>query len=86
MIGKAYKIFQIKGRIHFLSHYLRIYGVESNKEQEKIKQIAEKLRKEVASKPIVLRFFRQEIWETKPDGSRQPHREQEYLERQIRIE
>ena len=65
---------------------VRIYGVESNKEQEKIKQIAEKLRKEVASKPIVLRFFRQEIWETKPDGSRQPHREQEYLERQIRIE
>lgn len=70
------------------AHYLevRIYGVESNEEQEKIKRIAEKLRKEIASKPIVLRFFREEVWETAPDGSRRPLREQENLIRQIRIE
>ena len=65
---------------------VRIYGIESNEEQENIKRIAEKLRKEVASKPIVLRFFREEIWETSPDGARRPLRDQEFLVRQIRIE
>ncbi len=65
---------------------LRIYGIEANKEQENIKNIAEKLRREIASKPIVLRFFREEVWETAPDGSRRPLRDQEFLVRQIRIE
>jgi hypothetical protein len=65
---------------------VRIYGIESNEEQENIKRIAEKLRKEVASKPIVLRFFRKEMWETSPDGARRPLRDQEFLVRQIRIE
>lgn len=74
------------GEAHARYLEVRIYGIESNEEQEKIKHIAEKLRKEVASKPIVLRFFREEVWETMPDGSRQPLRDQEFLVRQIRIE
>jgi hypothetical protein len=65
---------------------VRIYGIESNKEYENITRIAEKLRKEVASKPIVLRFFREEVWEIEPDGARRPLREQEFLVREIRIE
>jgi|GEM_PF-1927821 len=74
------------GEAHARYLEVRIYGVESNEEQENIKHIAEKLRKEVASKPIVLRFFREEVWETAADGSRQPLRDQEFLVRQIRIE
>jgi hypothetical protein len=74
------------GEAHARYLEVRIYGVESNEEQENIKDIAEKLRKEVASKPIVLKFFREEVWEVKPDGSRLPLRDQEFLVRQIRIE
>jgi branched-subunit amino acid transport protein AzlD len=74
------------GEVHARYLEVRIYGIESNEEQENIERIAEKLRKEVASKPIVLRFFREEVWEIAPDGSRQPLRDQEFLVRQIRIE
>jgi hypothetical protein len=74
------------GEAHARYLEVRIYGIESNEEQENIERIAEKLRKEVASKPIVLRFFREEVWEIAPDGSRQPLRDQEFLVRQIRIE
>ena len=74
------------GEAHARYLEVRIYGIESNEEQENLKRIAEKLRKEVATKPIVLRFFREEVWDTAPDGSRQPLRDQEFLVRQIRIE
>ena len=74
------------GEAHARNLEMRIYGVDSEKEQEKIIHIAEKLRKEVASKPIVLNFFREELWQTKVDGSRFPLRDQEYLLRRIHIE
>jgi len=74
------------GEAHARYLEVRIYGVKSNEEQEKIERIAEKLRKQVASKPIVLNFYREEIWKTAPDGSRYPLREQEYLLRRIHIE
>ena len=74
------------GEVHPRYLEVRIYGVETNRQQEEIKYIAEKLRKEVASKPIVLRFFREEVWETSDDGARQPLRDQEFLVQQIRIE
>ena len=74
------------GEAHSRYLEVRIYGVVSDKEQEKIKSIAEKLRKEVASKPIVLNFYREEMWKTTADGSRYPLREQEYLLRRIHIE
>jgi branched-subunit amino acid transport protein AzlD len=74
------------GEAHARYLEVRIYGVDSNEEQEKIKRIAEKLRKEVASKPIVLNFYREEIWKTAADGSRYPLRAQEDLLRRIHIE
>ncbi|WP_455211693.1 hypothetical protein [Kaarinaea lacus] len=74
------------GEAHARYLEVRIYGIESNKEQENVARIAEKLRKEVASKPIVLRFFREEVWEISQDGARQPLRDQEFLVSQIRIE
>jgi len=74
------------GEAHARYLAVRIYGVDSNKEQEKIKHIAEKLRKEVASKPIVLNFYREEMWKSAADGSRYPLRAQEYLLRRIHIE
>ena len=74
------------GEAHARYLEVRIYGIESNQEQEAVTRIAEKLRKEVASKPIVLRFFREEVWEVSPDGARQPLRDQEFLVSQIRIE
>jgi branched-subunit amino acid transport protein AzlD len=74
------------GKAHARYLEVRIYGVSSNEEQEKIKRIAEKLRREVASKPIVLNFYREELWKTAADGSRYPLRAQEYLLRTIHIE
>jgi hypothetical protein len=65
---------------------IRIYGVEDKREQDKIAALAKKLRKEVASKPIVLNFFREEVWEEAADGSRRPLREKEFLLRKVRIE
>jgi hypothetical protein len=74
------------GEAHARYLEVRIYGIESIEEQENIERIGQKLRKEVASKPIVLKFFREEVWEVKPDGARLPLRDQEFLVRQIRIE
>jgi hypothetical protein len=74
------------GEAHARYLEVRIYGIESIEEQENIERIGQKLRKEVASKPIVLKFFREEVWEVKADGARLPLRDQEFLVRQIRIE
>lgn len=65
---------------------VHIYGVISNEEQAKVVTVLEKLRKQVASKPIVVYFFRQEEWEEATDGSRQPRRDREELLRQVRVE
>lgn len=65
---------------------IRVYGVISSEEQAKVIRVLEKLRKQIASKPIVVYFMRAEVWEEGADGSRQPQRDREELLRQVRIE
>ena len=65
---------------------VRVYGVIASEEQAKVVRVLEKLRKQIASKPIVVYFIRAEVWEENADGSRQPQRDQEELLRQVRIE
>lgn len=65
---------------------LRIYGVLQTDEQDKIEVLARKLRKQIASKPIVLEFYKEEVWQENADGSRHPMRNQEQILRKIHIE
>lgn len=65
---------------------IRIYGVSQQTEQDKIETLVRKLRKEIASKPVVLAFFKEEVWQENADGSRHPMRNQEQILRKIRIE
>lgn len=65
---------------------IRIYGVEQMQEQEKIEVLARKLRKQIASKPVVLEFYKEEVWQENADGSRHPMRNQEQILRKFRIE
>jgi len=65
---------------------VRVYGVIASEEQAKVVRVLEKLRKQIASKPIVVYFMRAEVWEESVDGSRQPKRDHEELLRQVRIE
>ena len=65
---------------------ITIYGVTDTIEQEKIVEIAKKLREEWNSKPIVVKFFQEEIWEQNEDGSRRPAREKEMLIHKYHIE
>lgn len=65
---------------------VHIYGVTTSEEQDKVVAVLEKLRKQIASKPIVAHFIREEIWEEGADGSRQPRRDREELMRKVRIE
>jgi len=63
-----------------------IYGVTAREEQDRILAVLRKLRREIASKAIVVQFKREEVWEELPDGSRQPRRDREELIRKARIE
>lgn len=65
---------------------VHVYGVTTSEEQAKVVTVLEKLRKQIASKPIVVHFIREEIWEENADGSRQPRRDREELMRKVRIE
>lgn len=65
---------------------VNIYGVIASEEQAKVVAVLKKLRKQVASKPIVVHFLREEVWEVNEDGSRQPRRDREELLRKVRIE
>lgn len=65
---------------------LHIYGVLTREEQDKVKVAAEKLRRQISSKPMVVYFFREEVWEENPDGSRRPRRDQEELLRTVHID
>jgi hypothetical protein len=58
---------------------ISIYGVIDTIEQEKIVAIAEELRKQWNAKPIVVKFFQEEIWEQNEDGSRRAARHKETL-------
>ena len=48
--------------------------------------VLKKLRKQIASEPIVVHFMRKEVWEENADGSRQPRRDREELLRKVRVE
>ena len=65
---------------------IHVYGITTSEEQAKVVTVLEKLRKQIASKPIVVHFIREEIWEENADGSRQPRRDREELMRKVRIE
>jgi hypothetical protein len=65
---------------------IRVYGVIDSAGQAKVVAALKKLRQQIASKPIVVYFFRAEVWEETPDGSRRPRRDQEELLRQVRVE
>jgi len=65
---------------------IHVYGVITSAEQAKVVNVLKKLRKQIASKPIVVHFLREEVWEEDADGSRQPRRDREELMRKVRIE
>lgn len=65
---------------------IHIYGVISREEQDKVMVIVKRLRREFASKPVVVHFFREEIWEEAEDGSRKPRRDREELIRKARVD
>ncbi|NOZ52888.1 MAG: hypothetical protein GXP08_07050 [Gammaproteobacteria bacterium] len=58
---------------------IKVYGVIDTIEQEKIVAIVQKLRRQWDSKPIIVKFFQEEIWEQGLDGSRMPARHKEHL-------
>jgi hypothetical protein len=63
-----------------------IYGVTDSIEQQKIVAIAEKLREQWDSKPIIVKFYQKEIWEQTEQGARRPAREKEMLIHKYHIE
>lgn len=65
---------------------IHVYGVISREEQDKIMEIATRLRRQMASKPVVVHFMREEVWEEAEDGSRKPRRDREELLRKARID
>ena len=65
---------------------IHIYGVIESSEQAKVVDVLKKLRRQMASKPVVIHFIREEIWEEANDGSRQPRRDREELIRKVRID
>jgi hypothetical protein len=65
---------------------IHVYGVVDAAEQDKLVFIFTRLREQYASKPVVIHFLREEIWEEAPDGSRQPRRDREELMRKVRID
>jgi hypothetical protein len=65
---------------------IHIYGVVERAEQQKVVEVLSKLRRQMASKPVVIHFIREEIWEEGSDGSRKPRRDREELMRKVRID
>ena len=76
----------VDGLLHARNYEIRIYGVVEPKQQERVVEILKKLRRQVASKPIVANFLLEEVWQENPDGSRVPRRDQEQLIRKYRFE
>ena len=76
----------VDGLVHRRSYEIRIYGVVERKEQERVLDILKKLRRQVASRPVVVNFLLEEVWQANADGSRVPKRDQEQLLRKVRLE
>jgi len=74
------------GEAHGYTIVISIYGVTDSIEQQKIVAIAQDLRRQWNSKPLDVKFFQEEMWEQKPDGSRQPARNKETLLHKYHIE
>ena len=69
----------VDGVVHAKYLELRIYGVEDSQQQAQINLVIKKLRRQVASKPIVVNYYLEEVWQENSDGSRRPLRDQERL-------
>lgn len=65
---------------------VHIYGVTTREEQDKVLEIVKRLRRQLASKPVVVHFIREEVWEEAGDGTRKPRRDREELMRKARID
>lgn len=65
---------------------IHVYGVLASEEQAKVVEVLKKLRRQMASKAVVVHFIREEVWEEEPDGSRKPRRDREELMRKVRID
>ena len=65
---------------------IHIYGVVDVAEQDKVVEVLTKLRRQMASKSVVIHFVREEVWEQEGDGSRKPRRDREELMRKVRID
>ena len=65
---------------------IHIYGITDRTEQDKVVEVVKKLRRQIASKPVVVHFIREEVWEVANDGSRKPRRDREELMRKARID
>jgi len=65
---------------------VRIYGVNSVTEQDRVAAIASNLHRKYAHKPVLLNFLREEIWLQNADGSRIPLRDKEVSLRKVRLE
>jgi hypothetical protein len=63
-----------------------VYGITDRQEQDKVVTVAEKLRRQIASKPVVIYFMREEVWEVDENGARRPRRDREELMRKARID
>jgi hypothetical protein len=65
---------------------IHVYGVISRREQDKVVSVLNKLHHQLSTKPIVVYFFRAEVWVTGKDGTRHPRRDREELLRTVRVE
>ena len=65
---------------------IHVYGVTDYAEQDKVMAVVDKLRRQIASKPVVVHFIRAEVWEEAEDGSRRPRRDREELLRKARVD
>ena len=76
----------VEGVAHPRRLVINIYGVTESAEQEKVVAVLSKLRRQMASKPVVIHFIRHEVWDEESDGSRKPRRDREELMRKVRID
>ncbi len=63
-----------------------IYGVVERSEQDRVLDVLRKLRRQEASKAIVVKFMREEIWEVADDGTRRARRDREEMMRKAWVE
>ena len=65
---------------------VKVYGIVTEEEQQKIVTIAKKIRRQIVSRPLVIYFMQEELWNEGEDGSRKPLRDKEISLRRVRVE